>query len=427
MKKGIVVNNLRFTTLLLIIIIGTYGTALMITPDTLEFTNGNKNNQQQDKFQNVVTNAESKRSNSLKDQQLRISSTNLQIQHLKPLTKEQITTQWTTVASPLTIGSFTVNGHSSSQVYVDQYTDAVFNVSASGGTTPYTFFWELPNGCSSSNTSKIICYPNTIGSSIVNVTVTDFLGTSVTSSNILVTIFTQILVPKPTASQSSVDVSQTVVFSDSATGGNGVYSYLWYFLPTGCGSYNASSISCTPSESGTFAVHLDVTDTNNGFGASGGLYFPVYNLPTVTSPISSRPNGTIGTSVTFTTTSSGGSGSLTYSWSSSSSSFVCSSSNTDTITCTPQATGDFTVTVNVTDSNGGTVIATSQSYHVYTLPTSKTATTTLNMTTTSLSTNSNRTSLSKSKASPSFTYFLTLLTLISVATVVSFKRRVRKN
>ena len=59
-----------------------------------------------------------------------------------------------------------------------------FSVSVSGGTGPLSYSWSgLPTGCASINAATVTCVPTGTGTFTAQVTVTDALGTSQTSSS----------------------------------------------------------------------------------------------------------------------------------------------------------------------------------------------------------------------------------------------------
>ncbi|HTT25613.1 MAG TPA: kelch repeat-containing protein, partial [Thermoplasmata archaeon] len=78
----------------------------------------------------------------------------------------------------LVLGSFSV---STDRVIVRSTVS--FNVTLSGGTAPYTVgFSNLPIGCTSDNTTSLLCLPQATGLYAVTVTVSDAVGARVTST-----------------------------------------------------------------------------------------------------------------------------------------------------------------------------------------------------------------------------------------------------
>lgn len=64
-----------------------------------------------------------------------------------------------------------------------------------------------------------------------------------------------------TANPSPVAVGKSTTFTTVATGGVTPYSYSYTGLPTGCGSQNKASFTCTPTKAGTYTVEVFVNDS----------------------------------------------------------------------------------------------------------------------------------------------------------------------
>lgn len=173
----------------------------------------------------------------------------------------------------------------------------------------------------------------------------------------------------PTANPGSSDVGQAVTYSTSAAGGSGGYTYTWNNLPPGCTNSGTSTVSCSPSVSGTYSITVTVKDSNGYSVTSGVLSFTVDSALNVGSPSASPGSGGIDAyqTVTFTgATASGGRSPYSYAWTSLPTG--CTNSGGLTDSCTPTAGGTFTVTEQATDSNGYKVTS-SISYLVYSNPT----------------------------------------------------------
>ncbi len=230
-----------------------------------------------------------------------------------------------------------------------------------GGSTGYTYAWsKLPVGCLSGNTAVLNCVPTGVGAGTfgVSVTVTDSNGVSLTSLAVMLTVSTDPTISVPTASSTSLDVGQSVDFTSTATNGTGLASTIaWQGLPAGCTSSDAFTLTCTPTNPGTYAVSVAITDSNGMTVTSGttALYvFRTLGTPTLDSSISTLDAGQ---AVTFSVSVSGGSTPLTYAWSGLPTG--CVTGNTAALTCNPLALGTFTVSVNVTDANGVTHVSNS--------------------------------------------------------------------
>ena len=63
------------------------------------------------------------------------------------------------------------------------------------------------------------------------------------------------------ATPASVEVSQSTVFTVSASGGNGTLYYVYTGLPLGCSSVNAPALNCTPDKAGSYIIRVYVNDT----------------------------------------------------------------------------------------------------------------------------------------------------------------------
>jgi hypothetical protein len=231
-----------------------------------------------------------------------------------------------------------------------------------GGTGVYTYSWaSLPSGCLSANSSSIACTVGESGSFSPTVTVTDTVGGSSAGGGHL-TVLPDPSIAHVGVSRPSLDLGQRVTFSAlGVTGGNGVYSYAWSHLPSGCLSANATSVVCTPSAAGTFFVNLTVSDTFGGI-ASLVLQYAVYEPPTVVPPSSSVSAPMVGVAFTLSGIVTGGSGNFSYVWTGLPTG--CVSSNSSQLTCSADATGTFEIVLSVTDSNGVSASSTALSLSV---------------------------------------------------------------
>jgi len=245
-----------------------------------------------------------------------------------------------------------ISGIAADRSSVDAGQSVSFTAGVAGGTGSYIFVWTgLPaSSCASTDTSTAACSALAAQDLTVGVTATDSAGMEASGHPLSYTVLSDPSLGALRPSPATVDVGQTVTFLTSASGGSGGYSYSWTGLPTGCNSINASSVSCVPTASGSFAPAVQATDSN-GVTATTATTYLVSPLPTVQAPAAAAPSITEGDSVTFTATAGQGSGGLTYVWHDLPTG--CASADNPMIACTPNATGTWNVSVTVTDSNGG--------------------------------------------------------------------------
>jgi len=147
-----------------------------------------------------------------------------------------------------------------------------FSTTASGGSGADVYTWTvLPSpgktglGCTihTPETASLACNPNASGNYTISVTITDSNG--VTSVAGVLNPFT--VYAKPTAvltvSPGTVLQGHQVKFTGSASGGSGGYTYSWENLPSGCAPPTGATLTCSPSDSGTFTVIFEAKDSNN--------------------------------------------------------------------------------------------------------------------------------------------------------------------
>jgi PKD repeat protein len=214
-----------------------------------------------------------------------------------------------------------------------------FNGYGSNGTGPYQYTWNFGDG-TASTTSGVHTYSQP-GTYDVTFTVTDALAQS-TTANETVTV-APVIVASLSVTNSTPSIEQSVLFTTTASGGLGAYTYAWSGLPVGCASVNNANIGCAPTQSGTYLVMVNVTDGYPG-AASATVNVTVifeFTLSVSTTTLQVGQNVTVGVQSATPATD------LTYSYSGLPPG--CASENTAQLTCSPTATGNYTVTVTVTD------------------------------------------------------------------------------
>ncbi len=253
---------------------------------------------------------------------------------------------------------------------IDQGQSSTLTAFPSGGYSPYSYSWNLPQGCTGSNSPSVTCSPSIYGLYTVTLTVTDATGRTSTP-NVVLTVNRDPQVSF-TASRTSLDVGQPTTLSGRASAGSGGYSWGWSGLPPGCSS-TSQSFTCTPTGTGggSNAAKLTVTDSDGGTG-SYIVTLLVSTDPSVTKPAASPGSLDANQATTLSTTPSGGSVGDSFTWSGLPTG--CSTSNVASISCTPTAAGNYSITVSVTDSNGWTTTSTALSLTIYRDPTVATPT-----------------------------------------------------
>lgn len=239
-----------------------------------------------------------------------------------------------------------------------------FGADAAGGSAPltgYSYNWSFGDGTSSTTTTYYATHTYTkAGVYSAKVTVTQAANTAasntvtvvVTSSpssvgNVTVTAFT--VLPSPGT------VGTSMVFSVTASGGVSPYTYAYAVLPPGCASVNSSTLTCTPTASGTWNTTVTVTDashTSSTKTLSVVVNPKVVGKLTVNSFTASPNPVTQGAATQITDNVTGGTAPYTYSYSGLPTG--CSGGNTYVFTCVPTVSGTFTVSLGVTDASSNT-------------------------------------------------------------------------
>jgi hypothetical protein len=150
-----------------------------------------------------------------------------------------------------------------SRAAIDLNQNVTVTAAPVGGTAPYTYaFKGLPNGCltPAPGNGTVLCVPDRIGNSPIQVTVTDSVRESVTASATL-TVRSDPSISSFSASPSPATVGSALTIAVNATGGSGGYSYSYRGLPPGCTNENRSPLVCAPTQPGTYVVAVTVTDS----------------------------------------------------------------------------------------------------------------------------------------------------------------------
>ncbi|HAM45800.1 MAG TPA: hypothetical protein DCM67_12365 [Propionibacteriaceae bacterium] len=224
-----------------------------------------------------------------------------------------------------------------------------FTVTATGGTSPFTWAATgLPSGLSMNTTTGVISgTPSAVATPNVTVTVTDDTGKT-DSETFALTIGPAVSISTTSLTSAVVDTAYSVTLAGA--GGTTPYTWSATNLPTGLSVASSTGvISGTPTTAGTKTVTITVTD-NKGKTASKNLSLtvgPGLSIATATLPV-----GSVGTA--YSATLNGAGGHSPYSWTATNLPTGLSISSAGVISGTPTAAEMPNVTVTVTDSDGKT-------------------------------------------------------------------------
>jgi len=257
---------------------------------------------------------------------------------------------------------------SPTSVTLDVGQSQTFTATASGGTSPYEYYWSLNKGSYSGPfTSPSWTFtPSLKGSYNVTCEVTDSSHADIppvwpTSIANVVTVN-----PPPTVTVSptsvTLDVGQSQVFASYVQGGTSPYTYQWCLNNAAVSGATSSSWTFMPSSSGAYSIYVNVTD-NVGFKVKSNTASATVNAAPLVSISPYNFTWEINHTYTFTESVTGGTSPYTYYWGygqSISQAYINMGSNgpttSNTWTFNFTSLGNWIVICNVFDSAKGTPI-----------------------------------------------------------------------
>ena len=238
-----------------------------------------------------------------------------------------------------------------------QFYTATLHASGGIGSTYTWTISTLPTGLTyTSFDGNIYGTPTVSGTYTIHVYVSDGHGDSTTATLTLHITATPPVITTTSLPDGTVGSFYTTFLS--ASGGTGSYTWTISGLPTGL-TYTSfdGQIYGTPTTTGTFTVHVVVTD-GYGTSATTTLNLHVTAPPAVVITTTSLPSGTQGQFYTATLHASGGIGS-TYTWTISTLPTGLTYTSFDgNIYGTPTVSGTYTIHVYVSDGHGDSTTAT---------------------------------------------------------------------
>ncbi|MGY5778273.1 putative Ig domain-containing protein [Rhizobium sp. LEGMi135b] len=238
-------------------------------------------------------------------------------------------------------------------------------VSATGGTSPYTYAvttGALPNGLSLSAATGVISGTPTAGGTF-NFTITardSSTGTGPFTGSRPYTLS----ISAPTISVSPASLSAGTVgtaYNQTITASGGTSSYSFSItsgaLPAGVTLSSSGTLSGTPTAGGTFNFTVTARDSSTGTGApftGSKIYSLTIATPTITIAPATLTAATVGASYNQTISASGGTSSYSFVVTAGSLPSGLTLSSGGALTGTPTAGGNFNFTITATDSSTGT-------------------------------------------------------------------------
>ncbi len=155
----------------------------------------------------------------------------------------------------------TVSPPTATRTTLDVGQSVTLSASATGGFGNYTFSWQgLPLDCQRADTAQPTCTATSPGTWIIWPVVIDGDGGIADSSaTISIQVNPAPTVAAPTVSAPSIGLGAQVTIAADPVGGTGGFTFNWSGLPPGCAGAGRE-IRCTPSDTGTYSISVEIKD-----------------------------------------------------------------------------------------------------------------------------------------------------------------------
>jgi YVTN family beta-propeller protein len=163
-----------------------------------------------------------------------------------------------TVSTDPTVGEL-----AATHLLVDAGQSDQFSASTGGGAGGYVYNWTgLPPECGETAVATPRCILPTARTWAIGLSIVDGNGFRVEAAkDVEVTVLADPTATPVTVDPNALVLGENTTISSGGTGGDPPYSYAWSGLPSGCPTTTLAQFQCTPSQSGTFEISVNVTDS----------------------------------------------------------------------------------------------------------------------------------------------------------------------